>query len=251
MPPMGDNDYKNRYFIKIRTKDENKKLDPRFTVTVKEGKQYIDKKPQKWMLGYLFKVEKGSYEWEGKTNKTAKFYFKSGEDTYILEGTYTNILRSIINSLASADFFGPIKITIYESKKGYAAIFMQNDGQKMGWKYSWEEQMITAGEDPSVGKIHDGNMPHLNEFFERVLVEDIAAIIDRSPTPPDEAPVDPGQTSSSNQGAKTQESKPEGELESKNHYEQLEQETSVPPITDDPGPGHEEPPADKADDLPF
>jgi len=188
--PMGDNDSGQRYYCSIRNK-KNDKLDPHFQVKIKTGPKEYERQPDvQWILGYLFKVEKGGYDFEGTWKDTAKFHFKSGEDTYILEGIYTSIMRSIINAFAGADAYGAILLRLYINKSDYSSVWCQNAAEGMDWKYSWEEQQKAAGWQPG---IHDKKMPdealaRLNKFYEGVLLNDLPDIINSSPPAPPEEP---------------------------------------------------------------
>lgn len=188
--PMGDNNNGQRYFVSIRNEKDDT-TDPHFQVKTKTGPKQYDRKPDvQWILGYLYKVEKGGYDYKGEWKTTAKFHLKSGEETYVLEGTYTSIMRSIINSLAGADLYGAILLRLYINKVDFPSIWCQNVADGMDWKYSWDEQMKAAGWQPGV---HDKKMPdealaRLNTFFEGILLNDIQQIIDSSPPPPPEEP---------------------------------------------------------------
>ena len=256
---MGENNTGERYFCSIRNEKDDK-TDPHFQVKIKTGPKEYKRLPDvQWILGYLYKVEKSDYPYKGETKQALKMYFKSGEDTYVLGGTYTSIMRSIINSLAGADAFGAILLRLYVNKTGFPSIWCQNVADPMDWKYNWDEQMRAAGwqQSPSDKKIPDDALARLNKFFEGVLLNDISDIIDDSPPAPPEEPQYVERAAKKKEGEETEQTLEEATglndtksvQESNANADAAKEEEPVQQETTTPAP--EPYVSDPDDDLPF
>lgn len=131
-------------FLSLKSKTSDTDPTPYF------GKQ--EKKGDSWQItekfnsvdGYLKSIKHSSYEYEGETKYkcTIEFQDESGEVT-VVGCNFNNLLYSILNSLAGIDFLGLVDIRVYSKNakdggKVFASAYVQNDGKKTDWKYSYE-----------------------------------------------------------------------------------------------------------------
>jgi len=100
--------------------------------------------------GQVHKIETVMREWEGVVKPSIVIWLKDlqADEMVRLQCGMNKIGRSIINSLASIEGnLGNVSISVYNSKKpnkygktGGAAVSVAHNGQKIGWKYSADEQ---------------------------------------------------------------------------------------------------------------
>lgn len=111
-------------------------------LNIKDGKIAV-KKPDgaqalyDFIEGSLTGITKQPREFKGET--VLYWYFDlegEGGETYSLGLHYNSgVAKSILNSLASADTLGRIKIETYQ-KDEYTKASVYNNGEKLSWKYT-------------------------------------------------------------------------------------------------------------------
>lgn len=98
--------------------------------------------------------------------------------------------RSIVNSLASVDRLGVVRFRPYTNKKGYNAIFITSDGQRLSWKEPVPELKVNKqGDTDDTDRV---------VFTER-LVKEVAAKLNGVADRP--APEHPAPAAATFQGA--------------------------------------------------
>ena len=175
---MGNNKNKDLYFMKIRSKTDTNQR-PHFKVekASKDGKGQ-PMEDVTYVNGRVKDIETGSYEWEGDTIKTFKIVLVDKEEMYYIDSSYTSLGRSILNCLANVGTDGTtpgeFRISLYTSKKGYASVWIENDGKSTGFKWPWDElkQYISVYKNKK-GK-EENDYAKLDEFYEAKIKEEIA-----------------------------------------------------------------------------
>jgi hypothetical protein len=130
---------KNVYYVKIKGLKQEHEGAPWIGLEQKVGDDYKEVQKSTWINGWLSKAAVDSYEYKGKQTKTIELTLEDGDDKYILQSSYNQLSRSLINSLLSTNEYGDIKISVYLNKSKFKSIYVENNGQKMEWKYKIEE----------------------------------------------------------------------------------------------------------------
>lgn len=169
------NEDKNVYFVKIQglKKGSDKVY---FEVQKKdaEGNYVIVATP--WGLkGNLDNIKVEKFQYDGQEQTKFKLVMSSEDDLYFLTLGNNKISRTIFNCLASAELIGEISMGLYNNDKGYPAIWVKNDGEKLDWKYSLDElnKKVDVQEMKNGKKIYDAS--ELEEFFEKEVVKNITS----------------------------------------------------------------------------
>lgn len=161
-----------------------------------------------YIEGYFSKIVKWSFEFEWKTIETFAIHLKDTQtdSIIVLNMSYNSISRSIINCLASIPKLNLIRIQLYINKDWYKAVFLQNDWEKLSWKYQIEEmnQHIETITKKNWEKIVD--YTELDNRFKETIEQ-----INISNFPTDEEQLDAiiNQTTSAEEKSKPEESKKE------------------------------------------
>jgi len=134
--------YDEVYYVKSRTKNA-----AYFEFSKRDGdKILIDKRTSiNRIEGKLTKIEMGSFTYEGKEIKNFKLYIGKEVNQknilFILNMNYTQIGRSIINSLLGCSKpIDKIYLELYKNASGYCSLKMLVNGAKSVWKYSIDDQ---------------------------------------------------------------------------------------------------------------
>ncbi|MCK9417645.1 hypothetical protein M0Q97_13465, partial [Candidatus Dojkabacteria bacterium] len=134
--------YDEVYYVKSRTKNA-----AYFEFSKRDGdKILIDKRTSITRIeGKLTKIDMGSFTYEGKEIKNFKLHIAKEVNQknilFILNMNYTQIGRSIINSLLGCSKpIDKIYLELYKNASGYCSLKMLINGQKSVWKFSIEEQ---------------------------------------------------------------------------------------------------------------
>lgn len=97
-----------------------------------------------FVKGNLHKVEIRDYEYKGEAVQELKVWLRDtlAGELYAVSCGINSIGRSIINTLLNLERpYGELEIRVYNKKdSGYAAVYLEHNGVKAGWKYSPEEQ---------------------------------------------------------------------------------------------------------------
>lgn len=133
------NDDRSLFFAKIMGLKKEFTGNPWIEITQKQNDKYVEIDKCSYIEGWLAKAKVDSYEYEGKPKKTIELTIEDNDEKYLFQSSYNQLSRSLINSLLGTPDYGRIKISVYTNKAGYKSIFVENNGEKMAWKYSVEE----------------------------------------------------------------------------------------------------------------
>lgn len=166
-------------FLSPRSKDKDKKkVKPHFTVgRVVEDKIVDDKETVNNVGGDLIKLDFKEHTYNDKVIEDAVFYIRDNvaEETYRLPITFSIAGRGFFNSLAALKDSGNFKnlqIDYYETKTGYDAYALKQDGTQVKWKYALTDQPKPLEiKHPKTGEVLQRDYAELNAFFKSELVE--------------------------------------------------------------------------------
>lgn len=145
----------------------------------------------------------------------------------------------MINAFANLEKLGKIKISLYTSSKNDKPnIWIENNGEKCDWKYDWENDQKPLIHEYDMGEGEMGkNYSKLNEFFTKVLMEEVQALVQAQDSSVGAIP----EKDELQEAVDAQQQKHGGA----NAYEQPPAETPAPAATDLPVAEEDD------DDLPF
>ena len=170
---FGTTSSNNAYWIKIRGL---KKGEPEAYFEVKKGE---DLQTASYVEGHITKLEASGYEFEGKFRNTFNLTLQDDEGSYILQSAFTNIGRTILNSLAGAEQLGDIKLSLYINKKGFKSVWVENNGERTEWKYPIDEQMDMVEEVKNkAGEVLQKDYSALEQFYIDTVIPKIANKLD-------------------------------------------------------------------------
>jgi len=134
----GTNEHKDLYYLKMRAK-KDKQTEPHFQMAraIKGGSAPME--DVTFVTGRISDIRNSSYEWDGDIIETVKITMIDGDETYVIDSSYTSLLRGLLNCLANIEAPGDIKISLYVSKTGYANVWVENNGESSGYKWPWDD----------------------------------------------------------------------------------------------------------------
>ena len=163
----------------------DKVVDPHFSrlKATAKGKPNEELDDVTWISGKIMDVVTDSYEHDGKTVPTVKITMIDGDEKYILDSSYTSMLRTLLTCIANIEDPGVIKISLYTSKDGYPSVWVEHLGDKTGFKWDWEstKDMVTTYKDQDGEE--QNSYKQLNEFYAKQVDEFIGAKFRNSYTP--------------------------------------------------------------------
>lgn len=167
--------YNDVYFVKPKTKDA-----AYFEFTKRVG-DIITRDPRTTINsidGNVIKIELDKYTYESRDIKTIKIYInkiiKDRNILFILSSSYTQVARSIINSLLNFnEELKKILIGLYVNPKtGYTSVKVLFNGKKPEWLYSVDEQKkYIETVSNKKGEFIKNDYSDLDELFETKLRE--------------------------------------------------------------------------------
>ncbi len=164
----------NMVFLSLVTVDEKKnKINPYFRISrVQEGKIVQTDETCEVLTGDLYKINFKEKVFRNKTTPTVDLIFKDSDgsdEMYCWNVTYRNSVRSLFNALASLENFNKLEISVYNNKKGYEAISLRQDGERVDWKYELSE--LPAVQHFVVNKQEVSDFSEIDDFFAAELKE--------------------------------------------------------------------------------
>ena len=169
---VGTNQSGDLFYLKMRAK-KDKDLNPHFEIAKADGKSkpVIKMDDVTYVSGKIKDIVNDSYEWEGKTVPTVKITMVDGDETYIVDSSFTSLLRGLLNCLANIEKPENLRISLYTSKTGYASVWVENNGEKSGFKYPWEDlkRYITTYKDDK-GEERNSYVK-MDEFYAKMVEE--------------------------------------------------------------------------------
>lgn len=93
--------------------------------------------------GFISKIERDEYEYEGKKIPLVKIIIEDGKEEIVFSVSFNQISRSILNSLANQKELGKINIKVYSYIKNdrlTKGATVTNNWEKCNWALSVDEQ---------------------------------------------------------------------------------------------------------------
>lgn len=173
---LGSNKSNNNkvYFLKITTKDKDKKnVAPHFAVSEKVGDKWEVTKEVKDVSGNLTGVTIEKKTWEDQEYDVIKLALEDTEtqETYVLDLRQNLLSRSIFNSFLNLKTFDNIEVGLY-TKKGegaYPAVSVKQNGERVSWAFELDK--LPKIEKVKVGKKEVVDSTQLDEFYLERLKE--------------------------------------------------------------------------------
>lgn len=106
-----------------------------------------------------------TYKGKTSTKREIKIKFVDGWQEYIINSLMWWVMRSLLNLLNSVDELGVVTIKLYKNAKWYASVYAENNGTKLEWALSWDEQQEFI-ESVEVNWDKINNYTALNEALE-------------------------------------------------------------------------------------
>lgn len=156
----------NLYILKPVSKNkEGENVRPYFEVSKSEAGKWVVTEDQgiNNVTGTLFKIEAVEEEYKGDKYYRVRVYLKDGDESYLLPCRMNIASRSMFNSLFNLTSFEGVSIRYYQTKSGYDAFFVSQNGEKVSWKYE-SQDMPSPEEIPFKGKIIR-DFTALDKFF--------------------------------------------------------------------------------------
>jgi hypothetical protein len=161
------------FFMKIAGLKEGEKVHITQAKPTEEKGKYEKLPPVQNVSGDLSQVKVREYEYQGEKKKELQLWLKDAEakELCILACNMNSIGRSIVNTLLNLDGpkGGKLDVSVWNKKSdGRAAVFIKYDGEKVGWKYTIDEQnkYIITNELMKKGKkVIEKDYYNLDEFF--------------------------------------------------------------------------------------
>lgn len=155
------------YFLKIVTKDENKKqISPVFSVTEKVGDKWEQTRTATEVTGNLVAVLLEKKEWEDNEYDVIKLSLQDAEtdELFVLDLRFNLLSRSIINSFLGMKEYTNVSVSLYQKKdSNYPAVSVKQNGERASWAFSIEE--LPKVEKVKVGKKEVVDSTELDEFL--------------------------------------------------------------------------------------
>ncbi len=189
------------YFLEPKGAKEGEQIHFRQAKTEGDKIVQIEDKSMKEVSGKIedvkFKTE--TYKDETKDVVILQLSDHSVEETYLVKLSFSNVGRSIFNSLLGIQApAGNLSISLYNrSKDGFATSAVKHNGAQASWKYSVDELNKYISKTPKKKKDASGKLvtveekdyAELNEFLLGELKAWAAATIVKSAKPaPEDAP---------------------------------------------------------------
>lgn len=172
------------FFMNIRGLKKGEKI--HFTQAEALGdKEYKKLENIDRVSGQVVKVWAETKQYEGESYDELKLTLKDlqAEEIYTVSCGLNAIGRGLVNALASVEGnLGELSLAVYTNKKGYPALYITHNDQKLAWK--WDKAFTEKYIKKTTKKVKVGNevvdkvesdLFELNEFFLKVWKEEIAA----------------------------------------------------------------------------
>lgn len=160
------------YILKIKAKDaEGKPADIHFQVSEKVDGKWTPTKETKNISGDLVHLDITEESFNDEPYHAIKIRLEDTEakEQYLIDGRFTMVARSLLNSLFSLTDYRDLKIGVFkgkgkDGKPGFDSVSVRQGGEKVPWKYSLAEQPKV--EQVVVSKVKTINVyDNLNEFY--------------------------------------------------------------------------------------
>jgi len=104
-----------------------------------------------------------------------KIIFRDDElrERYVLDLNYTNVTRSLFNSLLSIKDFSNVEFSFYQNKQGYNSVYVTENGNSVSWAYTLEQ--VPKVKKVIVNKKKQSDFGDVDDFFKDKLLEFVQA----------------------------------------------------------------------------
>jgi len=104
-----------------------------------------------------------------------KIIFRDDElrERYVLDLNYTNVTRSLFNSLLSIKDFSNVEFSFYQNKQGYNSVYVTENGNSVSWAYTLEQ--VPKVKKVIVNKKEQSDFGDVDDFFKDKLLEFVQA----------------------------------------------------------------------------
>ena len=158
--------------LETRIKDD---LKPGFYAKNKVDGNWTREFKNEAVVGKIVGFYMDSYEHNGETVNKVIFNLQDDFNFAKIEAGLNSATKSLINTLAGAENLPGSKLLVrmYEDKNGYAGIYVEINGEKGNWKYSYKTD-IPAGEEYQIPGGKTGkSYAKQEEFFINVVKNEI------------------------------------------------------------------------------
>ena len=153
---IGNNDTKKNYYVKVLGLKKGSTDPVQFQFQTKndaptgEDDKYLVQTSTEFN-GKLVECKHKTYTHEDETIDQVELKFEDGEERYILRMGVSGFSTQILNSLASQEQLGDVRIAL-SRYNGYASAWIENNGEKCNWKYDYKETIAPMITKAKVGK---------------------------------------------------------------------------------------------------
>jgi hypothetical protein len=153
---IGNTDTKKNYYVKVLGLKKGSTETVAFQFQTKnpnptgEEDKYLVQTATEFD-GTLVGCKHKTYEHEGETIDQVELTFEDGEERYILRMGVSGFSTQILNSLASQEEFGSVRIAL-SRRNGYPSAWIENKGEKCDWAYDYKEVIAPLVKVTKVGK---------------------------------------------------------------------------------------------------
>lgn len=169
----------NVLFAKIKADKEKKEIWFQLTKGIGDKKYETLPSKDKFLSGTLKKMEMFDYMWKEELIKGVKFHIedKESDETYILSISFSNILRNILNSLASVPIIDHLYLSVYFNDAGFETVSVKINHQKGEWKYPIKDlnAMNIEVKHPTTGKLIATDRSAQDAFLTKEVVVPLIA----------------------------------------------------------------------------
>jgi len=167
---------KNNIFVKLKIDKDTDT--PFFYRMEKKGETWVESETYTKAEGYLKGIKVETYTWEGKEKQSMKITLQdpNADGAIVISAGFNNMTRSMLNSIAGCDVIGLLELKAAKWGKGekkYPTIFVQNNGQKTGWKFTMAELPQVEQVKNKKGEVVSVDDSEANDFFKNVINIDI------------------------------------------------------------------------------
>lgn len=164
----------NLVILKILSKENKKDVPPFFQARTKnpETQKYeVDETKYSRVSGTITGIKFADEEYEGVPFKVVKLYLRDQDNLYLLDLRYNMLTRSLFNSLLSvSNIEEQVKIILYQNKKGFAGVLIEQNGERVEWGYGLDDiPKPYEIKHEKTGEVVKRDYSDVDDFFESAL----------------------------------------------------------------------------------
>lgn len=175
--PGYNRDQQQSEFWKLKINKETET--PYFYRVENKNDAWVETEACTGIKGQLSAINLKTYMWENKEKQSMEIVLIHETGVKMIVTTsFSNMSRSLLNSLAGCDSIGVIDMQAARwGKKGedkkYPTLFVQNNGQKTQWKYQMNEIPAVESIKNKKGEVVSIDDTDANEFFKLIITNEI------------------------------------------------------------------------------